>query len=147
MLEIVLYILVIVCRYAGFFFLFSTPTCKAEKTASSSLPSSSVIIPSGNEEDNLPKLLASLAMQQFQSIDVVVVDDQSEDKPGEIAQVYQATVSTSKALSEGWVGKAWGCYQGAHHASGELLIFLDADTYLVEDGLKKLSIRTAKNRL
>ena len=138
MLEIVLYILVIACSLAGIFLLFSIPTCITPETTSKSLPSISLIIPARNEEDNLPKLLASMAAQQLQPKEVIVVDDQSEDKTPEIAKEYHATVLASKPLPEGWVWKAWACYQGAHHASGELLVFLDADTYLAEDGLQKI---------
>jgi len=39
---------------------------------------------------------------------------------------------------EGWIGKTWACYQGANIASGEILVFLDADTVLEKNGLKNI---------
>ena len=138
MVAIVLYSLVVLGLLAGFFFLFSIPTCKIRTHPAGVLPSISIIIPARNEEANLPRLLASIAAQLFQPTEVIVVDDQSVDQTPAIAREYQATVLPSKPLPEGWVGKAWACYQGACHASSDLLIFLDADTYLAKDGLQKI---------
>jgi 4,4'-diaponeurosporenoate glycosyltransferase len=138
MVAIVLYSLVVLGWLAGFFFLFFIPTCKTGTHPSGVLPSISIIIPARNEEANLPRLLASIAAQPFQPTEVIVVDDQSVDQTPAIAREYQATVLASKPLPEGWVGKAWACYQGACQASGDLLIFLDADTYLAQDGLQKI---------
>jgi len=38
-------------------------------------------------------------------------------------------------MPPGWTGKTWACYQGARKATGEVLVFLDADTFIEEDGL------------
>ena len=43
-----------------------------------------------------------------------------------------------EALPEGWAGKPWACWQGAQQAGGDLLLFLDADTWLEPDGLERL---------
>jgi 4,4'-diaponeurosporenoate glycosyltransferase len=47
-------------------------------------------------------------------------------------------VLESLPTPEGWVGKTWACFQGARIASGEILVFLDADTVLEKNGLEKI---------
>ena len=87
----------------------------------------SIIIPARNEEKNLPRLLNSLSMQSYPIFEVIVVDDDSTDDTADIAKKMGATVLH---LREGeWTGKTNACWQGAGSASGDLLIFLDADTW------------------
>jgi len=70
--------------------------------------------------------------------EVIVVDDHSQDATPEIAWKGGCRVILSEDLPEGWTGKPWGCWQGARRAQGGLFLFLDADTFLEEDGLAKL---------
>ena len=95
----------------------------------------SLIIPARNEEHNLPKLLASLGNQQARLHELIVIDDGSTDRTAEIARSHGARVITSEPLPEGWRGKTWACHQGALAASGDLLIFIDADTWFEVGGL------------
>jgi 4,4'-diaponeurosporenoate glycosyltransferase len=97
----------------------------------------SVIIPARNEEHNLPTLLRSLTSQPVNPHEIIAVDDGSTDRTAELARQLGATVITSKPLPEGWRGKTWACHQGAQAARGELLLFLDADTWFEPDGLGK----------
>jgi 4,4'-diaponeurosporenoate glycosyltransferase len=98
----------------------------------------SVIIPARNEEQNLPALLRSIASQPVRPREVIVVDDGSTDRTAELARQHGATVIASQALADGWRGKPWACYQGAQAATGNLLLFLDADTWFEPDGLGKI---------
>jgi len=68
----------------------------------------------------------------------MVVDDGSTDRTAELARQHGATVIPSQPLPEGWRGKTWACHQGAQAATGELLLFLDADTWLEPDGFARL---------
>jgi chlorobactene glucosyltransferase len=94
----------------------------------------SVIVPARNEEENIEALLTSLTAMQYPSFEILVVDDQSEDRTGEL--VARAEPGNARALRlirgapppEGWFGKPWACFQGAREADGELLLFTDADT-------------------
>ncbi len=95
----------------------------------------SVIIPARNEAGNLPHLLSSLEGQQPAPSQVIVVDDGSTDATSEVARRFGATVVESSPLPEGWTGKSWACMQGADVASGDTLVFLDADTRLLPGGL------------
>ncbi len=95
----------------------------------------SVIIPARNEAHNLPTLLRSLAAQPRKPHEIIVVDDGSTDRTAEIARELGATVIASQPLPEGWRGKPWACHQGAQAATGDLLLFVDADTWFEPDGL------------
>jgi 4,4'-diaponeurosporenoate glycosyltransferase len=128
------------------FFLWRIPVCA--RHIPGRLLSVSVVIPARNEERNLPRLLQSLERQAVRPREVLVVDDQSEDRTAAVAAAGGADVLRSSQLPPGWLGKPWACWQGARAASGELLVFLDADTVLEEDGLGKiLSTWTARGGL
>jgi 4,4'-diaponeurosporenoate glycosyltransferase len=98
----------------------------------------SVIIPARNEERNLPQLLRSLAEQAPRPHEIIVVDDGSTDRTAEVARQMGATVLSSRPLPDGWRGKTWACQQGARAAKGELLLFVDADTWFEREGLAKV---------
>ncbi|MGC8745904.1 MAG: glycosyltransferase [Candidatus Saccharicenans sp.] len=101
-------------------------------------PSLSIIIPARNEEENLKKLLDSLARQSLKPAEIIVVDDNSCDLTAQVAQERGTRLIKLSALPEGWTGKALACFEGARAASGDVLIFLDADTCLEEGGLEIL---------
>ena len=98
----------------------------------------SVIIPARNEEQNLPPLLRSLAAQAVKPHEIIVVDDASTDRTAEVARLLGAKVIPSQTLPDGWRGKPWACHQGAQAATGELLLFLDADTWFQANGLGRI---------
>jgi 4,4'-diaponeurosporenoate glycosyltransferase len=100
-------------------------------------PPVSVIIPARNEEHNLPTLLRSLAAQSLKVQEVLVVDDGSSDRTAELARQLGARVIPSQPLPDGWRGKTWACHQGAQAANGELLLFVDADTWFEPEGLTR----------
>lgn len=98
----------------------------------------SIIIPARNEEHNLPVLLRSINAQSSRPLEVLVVDDGSTDRTAVVAREFDATVIASQPLPDGWRGKTWACHQGAQAARGELLLFLDADTWFEPEGLAKI---------
>lgn len=98
----------------------------------------SVVIPARNEEHNLPKLLRSLAAQTEKPLEILVMDDGSTDRTAELAAALGARVVASKPLPEGWRGKTWACHQGSQAAVGDLLLFVDADTWFEPDALARL---------
>jgi 4,4'-diaponeurosporenoate glycosyltransferase len=98
----------------------------------------SVVIPARNEEARLPRLLDSLAAQAAPASEVVVVDDASDDLTGQVAKRAGVRVIGVPDRPEGWLGKPWACHRGALAASGDLLVFLDADVWLAPDALARL---------
>src|SRR5262249_35492885 len=106
------------------------PPAAAEEEA---LPSVSIIVPARNEERALATLLRSLLVQEYPNIEIVVVDDASTDATCRIAAEFAQADSRVRVLQGsspalGWTGKNYACYQGAQAASGEWLLFTDADT-------------------
>ncbi|WP_226669993.1 glycosyltransferase [Metabacillus litoralis] len=101
------------------------------------LASLSIIIPARNEEATLGTLLHSIKSQAEQPLEIIVVDDHSTDKTREIALDFGVKVVDNPPLPQGWLGKSWGCWNGAKHAKGNYLMFVDADTWFVSKGIKR----------
>jgi 4,4'-diaponeurosporenoate glycosyltransferase len=121
----------------GFVLLGRLRPCPAAHPAQPLLPLS-VIIPARNEEHNLPTLLRSLTSQSARPREIIVVDDGSSDRTAELARQLGAAVIASQPLPEGWRGKTWACHQGAQAATGDWLLFVDADTWFEPEGLAQI---------
>lgn len=126
----------IIFSFVGIFLLWNvTPLKKQPFTSNVKV---SVIIPARNEAKRILPLLSSIQKQQSLIHEWIVVDDHSTDATGTIAKQYGAKVIEAKPLPKGWFGKPWACYQGAQAASGNIFVFLDADTTLLPQGLEKI---------
>ena len=105
-------------------------------------PRVSVLIPARNEETTLPHLLSSLRQQRFQADEVIVIDDHSSDHTADVALEKAGdlpiTVIQPPALAAGWCGKPWALHHGVAASSGEVLVFLDADTEPGPEFLERL---------
>lgn len=99
----------------------------------------SVIIPARNEAKNLPVLLGSLQNQTASPLEVIVVDDGSTDDTSDVATSFNVRVIPVTNKSAEWTGKTYALQMGAQHASGELLLFLDADTKAEPTLIEQLS--------
>ena len=96
-------------------------------------PKVSVIVPARNEEKFIRRCLESLASQDYKDYEIIIVNDCSEDRTGEIiAELAEKHVNivpvTARPKPDGWMGKNWACMEGFRKASGKLLLFTDADT-------------------
>ena len=91
----------------------------------------SIIIPTYNEEEYLPKLLESIKSQDFTDYEIIVADAQSDDNTREIAKEYGCVV-----VEGGLPGP--GRNRGAEVAQGEILLFLDSDLELTENYLSNV---------
>lgn len=114
------------------------PTLPAADTDTADYPSVSVIIPARNEEVNLPLLLSDLYAQTLPIHEIICVDDNSEDSTAQIIAAGGARLIALNTKPSEWTGKTWACQIGADAATGELLLFLDADVRLGPDGVRLL---------
>ena len=86
----------------------------------------SLLIPARNEVHALPATLPGYLGQGAD--EVVVLDDQSNDGTSELlAATPGLRVISGRPLPEGWSGKNWACHQLSEVATGDVLIFTDAD--------------------
>ncbi len=97
------------------------------------LPRVSILLPARNEEANIAPCVRSLLAQDYADFEVLVLNDNSEDRtPGILSEIAASNsrlrVLRGKPLPSGWQGKNWACHQLAQAAGGELLLFTDADT-------------------
>jgi 4,4'-diaponeurosporenoate glycosyltransferase len=122
----------------GFGFLWRIPYLKNDESLAMGSSKISILVPARNEERTLVKLLTSLKHQTLKPFEIIVIDDQSEDATAEVARREGCTVMISKDLPAGWAGKPWACWQGANQATGDIFLFLDADTFLEPDGLSRI---------
>ena len=96
-------------------------------------PRVSVILPARNEEKFIEKCLNSLVEQDYDNYEIVAINDSSNDSTGDIMKKYSEKFSKvifvdAKPKPDGWMGKNWACMEGYKVASGDLLLFTDADT-------------------
>lgn len=96
------------------------------------LPNVSILIAARNEGRNIETALQSILHMAYEPCEVIVVNDRSTDQTGKILEQMARSwpalkVVTVQTLSNGWLGKNHALYQGAQIASGEYLLFADAD--------------------
>ena len=105
-------------------------------------PRLSVVIPARNEEHNLGPCLDALAASDHAPFEVVVVDDRSEDRTREVAEARAAAMGNVRVVAgegppPGWMGKVAAVWRGQAEASGEWLLFLDADVRVAPTALRQ----------
>lgn len=98
----------------------------------------SVIIPARNEETHLPHLLESLLNQTRIPDEIIVVNDSSTDRTGEVARRYGVTVIDNTDVPAGWTGKNWALWTGFQASTGDLIAFVDADIRLEREALSSV---------
>jgi chlorobactene glucosyltransferase len=95
-------------------------------------PLVSVLVPARDEAARIGACLEGLARQRYERLEVIVLDDCSEDRTGEIARSFEGRVPGLRVLDgeplpPGWVGKPHACARLAREARGAWLLFTDAD--------------------
>ncbi len=98
-------------------------------------PRVSVIVAARNEERNIREALSSLLRLSYPDYELIVVDDRSDDGTGSILDAMAAADSRLRVLHvaelpSGWLGKNHALWHGAGVASGEQLLFTDADVVM-----------------
>ncbi|WLR47139.1 glycosyltransferase family 2 protein [Halobacillus litoralis] len=95
-------------------------------------PFVSLLVPLRNEAGNVEGLIRSLRSLTYPDLEVILLDDHSEDGTldklnEQVADDERFSVIQGKELPEGWNGKVHACHQLSQAANGECYLFLDAD--------------------
>jgi 4,4'-diaponeurosporenoate glycosyltransferase len=98
----------------------------------------SVVITARNEAKTLPFLLSDLQKCITDIHEIICVNDGSTDNTKEVINEYGFSLVDVKDKPEKWMGKSWACQKGASVATGDIILFLDADVRLNKQGLNKL---------
>lgn len=93
----------------------------------------SIIVPAYNEEKTIAKTLQGLCAQDYPDIELIVVNNNSKDKTGDIAKKFCENV-----FLETKQGYIHAVNRGAAEASGELITFCDADSIYPSDWASKV---------
>lgn len=98
-------------------------------------PVLSMIVPARNEEAAVAGAVQAKLAEGYPAVEVVLVDDRSEDATGAIADRLAAsdprlTVEHVQVLPAGWLGKVHAMHRGLARARGEWILFSDADVHL-----------------
>lgn len=102
----------------------------------------SVIIPARNEAGNIGPCLDAVLAQSYQDLEVIVLDDRSDDGTGDEAGARAQADERVKVVGgqerpEGWMGKVWACHTAQQQATGEVLLFIDADVRLEPEAVRQ----------
>lgn len=126
------------------------------KAASAERPSTwppvSVVVAARNEEASIEVCLGSILEMDYPDMDVIVVDDRSEDRTGQIMESLalrdkRVRVVHIAEVPEGWLGKTNALSQGAKASGGEYILFTDGDVLFERGALRKAVAYTRHMKL
>ena len=108
-------------------------------------PKVSIVVPARNETENVERCLESLLALDYPDFEVIAINDRSTDETGALmARVASSHKSGAPLrvlniaeLPAGWMGKQHAMWKGTAQASGEWLLFTDADVTFRADALRR----------
>jgi glycosyltransferase involved in cell wall biosynthesis len=115
------------------------------------IPRISLLFAARDEEEKLPGALATLAQIDYPGLEIIGVDDRSEDATGRMLDEFAASHPRFRAihvqeLPAGWLGKPHALQQAFEASSGEWLLFTDADVRFKTDVLRRaITMVTERN--
>ena len=115
-------------------------------------PRISIIVAARNEERNILVALNSLIDLNYPDYELIMVDDRSEDRTGQFLEslvtiIPRLRVIRIDELPAGWLGKNHAQWVGSQRATGELLLFSDADIIMERTVLSRAVAFLEENRL
>jgi chlorobactene glucosyltransferase len=113
-------------------------------------PLVSVVIPARNEERAIGQTVRAFLSQTWRSLEIIVVDDQSDDSTARIVgdlakQDNRVRLVSGTDRPEGWLGKPWALEQGGREAEGEWILFVDADLTYGPKAIASLMAEAARH--
>lgn len=111
------------------------------------LPRFTIVVPARNEAHTLEPAMRSLLALDYPAFDVVAIDDRSKDGTGRLLDGFddpRLTVLHVDELPPGWLGKNHALHLGARAATGNWLLFTDADVVFAPDTLRHAATALAR---
>jgi glycosyltransferase involved in cell wall biosynthesis len=107
-------------------------------------PRVSIIVPACNEAADIEATLTRLLSLDYEDYEVIAVDDRSTDRTGEIMEEVAAGAPAGRLkviriseLPSGWMGKPHAMWSAGSQATGDWLLFTDADVLFKPDVLRR----------
>lgn len=105
-------------------------------------PSVSLIITACNEADTIAAALQTLQAQDYPQLEILVINDRSSDNTGDIVAQIAAgdrriRLINIDTLPENWLGKVHALHTATRHATGDWLLFSDADVHYQPDVIRR----------
>jgi glycosyltransferase involved in cell wall biosynthesis len=107
-------------------------------------PRISIIVPACNEAADIEATLTRLLALQYENYEIIAVDDRSTDRTGEVMERIAVAASPDRLkvihiteLPAGWMGKPHAMWSASNQASGDWLLFTDADVLFKPDALRR----------
>jgi glycosyltransferase involved in cell wall biosynthesis len=105
-------------------------------------PKVSIIVPARDEEAKIDAAMRSKLAIDYPNLEIIAVDDRSQDATGVLLDRLAAvdsrlTVVHLDSLADGWLGKSHAMHVAANRATGDYLLFTDADVFFAPDLLRK----------
>jgi len=105
-------------------------------------PAISILFAARDEEEKLPAALATLKEIDYPNLEVIAVDDRSQDATGRVLDEFAAAhlrvrVVHVAELPPGWLGKPHALQKAYEASTGEWLLFTDADVRFKPDVLRR----------
>ena len=112
----------------------------------------SVVVPARNEATTVEAAACALLALDYPALELVAVDDRSTDDTGRILDGLAASDARLRtlhiaSLPAGWLGKNHAMAEGAARATGDWLLFTDADVHFAPDALKRALGFALRHRL
>jgi hypothetical protein len=106
------------------------------------LPRLSVVVAALNEEETLEQAMHTLLSLDYPDLEIIAVDDRSSDRTGDIldrlaGHSSRLRVVHVESLPSGWLGKNHALHLGSQQASGEYILFTDADVHFQPTALQR----------
>jgi glycosyltransferase involved in cell wall biosynthesis len=122
----------------------SRPEWDRNPVTDSGRPRVSIIVPARNEEESIEASLRALLALDYDDYEVIAVNDRSTDRTGEIMERVSKTgpearlrVIHHRELPAGWLGKTHAMWTATSEATGDWLLFTDADVLFKADSLRR----------